>query len=499
MKRREFFKSAVVSLAAVSYPSWKGYADDNTIPIEIPAVTGSRQPIAIERIAVEEFRKSLNGRLLLPEDDDYQVARLVRNRSIDKRPALIAQCRNSEDVQACVNFAHHYQLLTAVKCGAHSVSGKGTCDGGLLIDLSPLQGVSVNPTKRRIFVTGGSLLGRLDEATLPLGLGTTAGTVSHTGVGGLTLGGGFGRLGRRFGLTLDNLKSVEIVTADGQLRYADAEENSELFWGVRGGGGNFGVVTMFEFQLHPMNPKVVGGRITYSFSQVKDLLKFYGEHSVNAPVELYYDPVIFAPPMGFDKMVYFDVCYSGPLDQAEKVLKPLYSAGKVLKDNLETIDYMTLQKSGDDDDPRGASQYLKGGFITDVTSGLIDTLVDNLEAHPTRGSMAFFQQSGGAINEVPADTTAFPHRYANSNLITGSFWPYGVDTAPHIEWSRRYWRKVDKFTKGFYTVDEFSESQQQVNKNFLGNYDRLVKIKNQYDPTNLFRLNANIKPTITAG
>ena len=499
MKRREFFKSAMVSLAAVSYPSWKGYAADNQIPIEIPAITGSGEPIAIERKAIEEFRRNLQGRLLLPEDDGYDIARLVRNMVIDKRPALIAQCINNDDVIESVNFARHYQLLTAVKCGGHSVSGKGTCDDGLIIDLSPLQGTSVNPKTQRILITGGSLLSALDEATVPLGLGTTAGTVSHTGVGGLTLGGGFGRLGRRFGLTIDNLKSVEIVTADGQLRYADAEENADLFWGVRGGGGNFGIVTMFEFQLHPMNPQVVGGRIHYPFSQVKDLLKFYGQHSVGAPAELYYDPVIFAPPMGFGKVVYFDVTYSGPLDQADNALRPLYNAGKVLKDELEVIDYVELQKSGDDDDPRGRSQYLKGGFTVDITSGLIDALVDNLEPHPERGSMAFFQQSGEAINRVLPDATAFPHRYANNNLVTGSFWKHGVETAPHIQWSRAYWKKVEKFTDGFYINDEFSETQQQVNRNFLGNYDRLVKIKNKYDPTNLFRLNANIKPSLTAG
>ena len=289
----------MVSLAAVSYPSWKGYAADNQIPIEIQAITGSGEPIAIERKAIEEFRRNLQGRLLLPEDDGYNIARLVRNMVIDKRPALIAQCINNDDVIESVNFARHYQLLTAVKCGGHSVSGKGTCDDGLIIDLSPLQGTSVDPKTQRILITGGSLLSALDEATVPLGLGTTAGTVSHTGVGGLTLGGGFGRLGRRFGLTIDNLKSVEIVTADGQLRYADDQENSELFWAVRGGGGNFGIVTMFEFQLHPMNPQVVGGRIHYPFSQVKDLLKFYGQHSVGAPAELYYDPVIFAPPSVF--------------------------------------------------------------------------------------------------------------------------------------------------------------------------------------------------------
>ena len=496
MKRREFFKSAMVSLAAVSYPSWKGYADNNTIPFQIPAVTGSRQPIAIERTAVEELRKSLNGRLMLPEDDGYHVARLVRNRIIDKRPALIAKCKNSEDVQAAVNFARHYQLLTAVKCGAHSVSGKGTCDSGLIIDLTPLQGVSVNPTNRRIFITGGSLLSRLDEATLPLGLGTTAGTVSHTGVGGLATGGGFGRLGRKYGLTLDNIKSIQIVTADGQLRYADENENSDLFWGVRGGGGNFGIVTMFEFHLHPMNKDVVGGRITFDFKDVKQLLRFHGEHSLEASWDMYQDPVVFAPPMGYGNTVYFDVCYSGPHKDADKAFAPLRKAGKVIHDEIDIIDYRDLQKSGDDDDPRGASQYLKGGYTINISDGLIDAIVDNLEAHPERGSMAFFQQAGGKINTIASDATAFPSRYAEHKLVTGSFWTVGVDTAPHMAWSRRYWKTVSPYTDGFYINDEFSESQKDVNLNFLGNYERLVEIKNKYDPTNLFRLNANIKPTI---
>ena len=365
-----------------------------------------------------------------------------------------------------------------------------------MIDLSPFRGNRLDIENKRLFITGGSWLSELDDASIPFGLGTTAGTVSHTGVGGLATGGGFGRLGRKYGLTLDNIKSIQIVTADGQLRYADENENSDLFWGVRGGGGNFGIVTMFEFQLHPMNKDVVGGRITFDFKDVKQLLKFHGEHSLEASWDMYQDPVVFAPPMGYGNTVYFDVCYSGPHKDADKAFAPLRKAGKVIHDEIDIIDYRDLQKSGDDDDPRGASQYLKGGYTINISDGLIDAIVDNLEAHPERGSMAFFQQAGGKINTIASDATAFPSRYAEHNLITGSFWTVGVDTAPHMAWSRRYWKTVSPYTDGFYINDEFSESQKDVNLNFLGNYQRLVELKNKYDPTNLFRLNANIKPSI---
>ncbi len=246
---------------------------------------------------------------------------------------------------------------------------------------------------------GGSWLGELDAASLEHGLGTTAGTVSHTGVGGLSLGGGFGRLGRKFGLTLDNIKSVEIVTADGKLQYASEKENSDLFWAIRGGGGNFGIVTTFEFGLHSMDREVIGGRITYPFSEAKQILKFYGEHSISCSRDLYYDPVVFAPPGGYGSTVYIYVCYSGPKKDAEEILRPLYQAGTA-KDYIKSIDYVELQKSGDDDDPRGRSQYLKGGFTVNVSDELINTLVDNMVAHPERGSMAFFQQSGSAIDDI---------------------------------------------------------------------------------------------------
>ncbi|MDE0876656.1 MAG: FAD-binding protein, partial [Porticoccaceae bacterium] len=496
MKRRDFITNSSMAISAMFFPSWKGYSAESEIPTDLLAITGDGENFTLKKADIANLRKSLKGTLLLKDDNGYDVARLVRNRVIDRNPALIAQCVDETDIQKAINFAREFNLLTAVKCGGHSVSGKGTCDQGIIIDLSPFRRNRLDIENRRLFITGGSWLGDLDDATIPYGLGTTAGTVSHTGVGGLATGGGFGRLGRKYGLTLDNIKSIQIVTADGQLRYADENENADLFWGVRGGGGNFGIVTMFEFQLHPMNKHVVGGRITFDFSQVKQLLKFHAEHSLEASVDMYQDPVVFAPPMGYGNTVYFDVCYSGPLEMADKAFEPLRKAGKIIQDDIDIIDYAVLQKSGDDNDPRGRSQYLKGGFTINITDGLIDAIVDNLESHPERGSMAFFQQAGGKINTVAPDATAFPHRYPEHNLITGSFWKKGVDTAPHIAWSRSYWKQVSPYTDGFYINDEFSESQKDVNLNFLGNYERLVQIKNKYDPTNLFRLNANIKPTV---
>ena len=339
MKRRDFLAGSTVAISAALFPSWKGFSAETNIPLVIPAVTGNKEEITIIRSSIVDLKQSLKGRVLLSSDSEYHVARLVRNRIIDKKPALIVQCVDEADIQKAVNFARSHNILTAVKCGGHSVSGKGTCDQGLMIDLSPFRGTKLDKENKRLFIKGGSWLGEMDEATIPHGLGTTAGTVSHTGVGGLATGGGFGRLGRKYGLTLDNIVSIEIVTADGELRYADKNENPDLFWAVRGGGGNFGIVTTFEFKLHEMNKDVIGGRITFDFKDVKQLLKFHGEHSLEASWDMYQDPVVFAPPGGFGNTVYFDVCYSGPHKDADKAFAPLRKAGKVIHDEIDIIDY----------------------------------------------------------------------------------------------------------------------------------------------------------------
>jgi len=497
MNRRKFFRSALGVSAAVTVPSFRAFTADTSLADEIQAIKGSGETTRVERAAVEELRSNLRGRILLPDSDGYEVARRMRNRMIDKRPALIVQCVGAGDVTEAVNFARHYELLTAVRCGGHNVAGKGTCDGGIMIDLSPLQGVRVDPIARTARVAGGSLLGSMDAECQGFGLVTPSGTVSHTGVGGLTLGGGLGRLARQYGLAVDNLNAADIITADGEFRRASAEENPDLFWAVRGGGGNFGVVTSFEFALHPLAHQVIGGTIMFPFSQAKDLLNFYPDYCEKMSDDMYADPVIFAPPGGAGNMVYFEVCYAGPHRNAERVLEPLRRAGTPIFDGLKAIDYVVLQRSSDDTDPRGTGQYLKSGFTTEISSELVDNLVDHLEPHPERGGMAFFQQCGGAIGRVASDATAFAHRYAKHNLTVGSVWTTGIeDTAPHVRWTRDYWGSVEEFTHGFYANDEFAVSPTRAQQNYLGNTERLVKVKNKYDPTNLFRLNSNIRPTV---
>jgi FAD/FMN-containing dehydrogenase len=399
------------------------------------------------------------------------------------------------DIQNAVTFARERELLVAVKCGGHSFSGKSTCDGGMQIDLSHIRGARVDPKTRTAFVEGGSHLGDLDHESMAQGLVTTAGTVSHTGVGGLTLGGGFGRVGRRFGLAVDNVTGVDIVTADGQLRHASADENSDLYWGVRGGGGNFGVVTSFEFALHPMQRTVIGGEAVYPIERTKDVLKVYAEMSADAPDDLYVDYIMLAPPDGNNSVSMIHVCYSGPENKADKVLAPLKKLGAPLANTIKAVDYVTIQKSFDNSDPRVGGDYMKSGFTSGIADGLITAIADYFEPHPDRLSMLFFQHSGGAIGRVDPDATAFAHRYASHALGSVATWNPGSDPAPHFAYNRSFWKELEPHTRGFYTNEVDDEAQTVVNANYQGNFERLLKVKDAYDPTNLFRLNANIRRT----
>jgi len=410
MKRRTLLYAGIGAAAAASYPVWRYYSGKPSSLASVNAVSILGVEVTLDAFVLAALAKSIKGHLFFSGSDGYEIARRVRNGTIDKYPALVAQCASAADVIEVVNFANHYQLLTAMKCGGHNIAGNGTCEGGLLIDLSLIQGVAVNPERRVASVLGGSLLAELDEKSQAHGLVTTAGTVSHTGVGGLALGGGFGRLARRFGLTSDNLLAADIVTSDGQLRRASVDENPDLYWALRGGGGNFGVVTSFDFQLHPMDRQVIGGEIYYPYEKAKEVINFYAEYCQDMPDDLYVDLVIFAPPFGLKSALYIDVCYSGPPQKAARVLEPLRRFVKPLKDEIRQIDYVELQKSSDDSDPRGTGQHLKSGFVKTISKALVDTLVENLESNMLRGSMAFFQQAGGAIREIPTSATAFPHR-----------------------------------------------------------------------------------------
>lgn len=504
MKRRHFLQSSVAAAAGAAIPlslfsksaMAQAVAELSEARSDINAVTGDGTEVTIERSAVEELGAALRGRLLMPGQEGYDTARLVLNADIDKHPALIVQPTGSADVSSAVQFARERNLLLAVKCGGHSWAGKSTCERGLQIDLSSYRGVQIDPVARRAWVAGGSLLGEMDHESMARGLVTTAGTVSHTGVGGLTLGGGFGRVARRFGLALDNVRGAQVVTADGQLRNAGPDENPDLYWGIRGGGGNFGVVTNFEFELHPMQREVVAGSTIWPLAQAKDVLRLYGDALAAAPDDLYLDFILSSEAGSADGVAIIYGCYSGPQEKAEQVLATVRGFGSPIDDTFQTRDYVAEQRRFDYSDPRANGTYLKSGFIEEVSEGLVDALVDGFEAIPDRSATVFFQCSGGAIGRVPADATAFAHRFSLASVFTTADWPAGTPRDAHVQYVRNHWSNIEPHTRGWYINEVANESQEAINANFEDNYARLVQVKNEYDPGNLFRLNANVKPTV---
>jgi hypothetical protein len=500
MHRRTFLQSAMAAAALASLPRSHALAEvlrgEAVPPSSLDAVTGDGKQVTLSPRAIADLRARLRGRLLLAQDHGYDDARQILSPSFDRHPVLVVQPAGASDVSAAVEFAQeHGGLLTAVKCGGHSYSGQSTCDRGLQIDLSRLRHVKVDPGSRTAWAAGGNLLGDVDHETLAHGLVAPFGTVSHTGVGGLVTGGGFGRLGRRFGLSIDNVKRVQVVSADGRIRGADAEENPDLFWGVRGGGGNFGVVTSFEFGLHPMNRQVMGGRLVFPMSKAREALAVYGQYMPEAPDELSLDFVMVQPPGDAPGMVGFGVCWSGPPGGFEKAMAPLRSLGTPVADAVKPMDYQALQRSGDVDDPRSEALYLKGGFIMDLSPALISTIVDGFRPDPRRATVFFFQPGGGAIARVPAGDTAFAQRDIFANMLLINSWRFGEDGAEHIQAARDHWSELERFTYGFYVNDLLPDATTAaIQQNYRQNHERLVKVKNQYDPTNLFRMNANIRP-----
>jgi hypothetical protein len=499
MNRRHFLGTAVSAGIAATF---SGSANASslmqsllTISSSLVGRNGDGAEVTIEAAALEELKGALRGNLLLADSDGYDKARRVLNPSFDRFPALIVQPSGAADVASAVTFARERGLLLAVKCGGHSFSGKSTCDGGMQIDLSLMRGARVDRSNKRAHVAGGSLLGDLDHESMAQGMVTTAGTVSHTGVGGLSLGGGFGRLARKHGLTLDNIESVEIVTADGQIRRASADENPDLFWGIRGGGGNFGIVTSFEFRLHPMNRTVIAGDVVLSVDRFKDLMHFYADHCHDIADEVSLDLIASSPAGGEPGAALIHAVYSGDPSKADKVLPPFEKLGEPIANTIGPVDYVALQRMWDDSDPRQGGEYIKSGFVTDVDGAQINAIADGFESHPDRSTMFFYQHSGGAINRVATDATAFPNRNAVTGPAVVVSWKDGIDGSAHVDYIRSYWSDIEKFTDGFYTNTGDFETQESLNRNYRSNHPRLVSLKDKYDPGNLFRLNANIQPS----
>lgn len=456
----------------------------------LAAVSLEGKGIEIEAAAVRELGEACRGDVLLPGQVGYDSARKVWNGMHDKHPALIARCIDPADVRHAVDFARERDLLVAVRGGGHSWPGKSVCEGGLMIDLALQTDVDVDPARRIASVQGGALLNHLDSAALPHGLVTTGGVVSHTGVGGFTLGGGFGRLNRKFGLAVDNVLAVDIVTADGKMHTVSAENEPDLFWAVRGGGGNFGVVTSFEFQLHPFDRNVLSGMIIWPVEQAREVLDFYAGWYTGLSDDLYAGPVMLTMPDG-TSVIAMEVVYAGEPAAGEKELEPMRKIGSPIEDGVKVQDYMVMQTHEDGTFAHGIRSYIKNGMVREITPGLIDAMVESFVPDP-RLAM-FTHTSGGAVNRVDVLDTAFPHRNAETMVLVGGGWTDPSQDEEAIAIARKWFKQLQPYMGGFYDNIEF-DAKDPRGENYGPAFTRLREFKGRYDPGNLFRLNRNIEP-----
>jgi FAD/FMN-containing dehydrogenase len=493
--RRQFLRHSLLALPAAAFPFGSLFAGaDASIANDVEAVTGDGKQVLLKAADVRDFAAGLRGELLVRDSAGYDSARRVWNGAFDRHPAMIARCTGAADVMRAVGFAASNHLLLSVRGGGHSLSGQSVCDKGLMIDLSQMDGVRIDPARRIATVEGGALLGALDRESLAQGLATTAGTVSHTGVGGLTLGGGFGRLGRKFGLTCDNVRAVDLVSAGGKFLTASSQQNKDLFWGLRGGGGNFGVATSFEFQLHPVDPVMVGGELVYAWEDAPAVLKFFFESAPQMPDELNVDASLVRLPNDA-RFLTLDICYCGPRAQAERVLAPLRQIRKPTRDSVAATPYVQLQSSGDAGLAHGRRYYIKGGFVQKYSPGLLEVAIATIsEAKLPVVQAVVFPQGGGAYKRVKPDSTAFAQRAADHNVFLFNSWEDPAFNDPVAAWVRANWAKVEPHTFGFYVNEFNADDAARLRDTYGANFDRLVALKTRYDPGNLFRLNANVAP-----
>ena len=446
--------------------------------------------------AIEKLRASVRGAVLCPGQDGYDSARKIPNGMIERRPAVIARCMGAADVLACVRFAREQDLIVAVRGGGHSVAGKSVCDDGLMIDLSTMKGIRVDPVKRTVRAEPGLTLGEFDRETQAFGLATTLGVVSRTGIAGLTLGGGWGHLHAKFGLALDNLIGADVVTADGRLLTANASENGDLFWGIRGGSGNFGIVTSLEYRLHELGP-IFGGGVFYPAAQAGEVLRFFRDFSQTIPDELVIQCGSFATP---DKMRVFAVaaCYCGRISDGEKALKPLRAFGSPVADIMGEMSYLQLQTMFDPFFPPGRQTYVKSNFLRALNDDAVQAVAGYAGKSPSPYSFApFVEHWHGAATRVGITDTAFPHRQHSYNLMFWSNWESPSESERNIQWTRTSWTALRPYlVEGSYGNYVSDEGDPFARAAYGPNYDRLVALKNKYDPANFFRMNHNIKPTI---
>ena len=496
MKRRAFCASGVAALASAALPYRNVVAA--TSGSDVAAVGLNGQQLTLKAADINALGAGMRGELLSMGDPGYDVARRLWNGAFDRKPALVARCVSTADVVRAVDFASGNGILTAVRGGGHSLSGQSVCEGGIVIDLSPMRSVHIDPLEKLARVEPGTLIGQFDTEAQAFGLATTVGVAADTGMAGLTLGGGLGRLGPKFGLTIDNFTGADVVTADARFVRASADENPDLFWGLRGGGGNFGVVTSFEYRLHAVGPMLFGGDLIYPFAGARRLMRSFADFAAAAPDELYV-LTHFASTAEGTRQVKFTVCYCGPPGQAERVVAPLRRLGKPLEDHLAPASYLDLQSARDALKPYPPyGYYIKGGLIRNLTPTLVDVVIDYIESAPLQSGSIALEPAGGAASRVPPEATAYWNRQGTYSILAIGTWKVPSDGAPrNTEWVRSAWARLEPFTQGYYVnlgETEQSAHEHRVRAAYGENYPRLAALKKRYDPTNLFRLNANIKP-----
>ncbi|SED70177.1 FAD/FMN-containing dehydrogenase [Rhizobiales bacterium GAS188] len=447
--------------------------------------------------AIEHFKSGLTGSVLRPVDDGYEDARRIWNAMVDKRPALIARCRTVSDIASSVHFARDHALPLSVRGGGHNVAGNAVCDDGLMIDLSLMRGIRVSAEKRTASAEAGCTWRDFDRATHAFQLATTGGIIPATGIAGLTLGGGLGWLMRKHGLSCDNLVSVDLVLADGRRVTASATENTELFWGLRGGGGNFGVATSFQYRLHPID-KVLAGMVIHPLERASDALKFVRGFAQSAPDDLTPMVVFLTAPDG-NKALAVLGCFSGPISEGEKVLAPLRQFGAPVADTFAAISYVDFQALLEPGFPPGLQNYWKSNFLRDLSDEVIEILVEGFRSVPSPTTAIALEQLGGAVSRVPEDDTAFNHRKNSFNALIVSSWSDRAENQKHIRWTRQLWQALQPHSSGDvyvnYLGQEADEGPDRVRAAYGAcKYERLLALKHEYDPQNMFRMNQNIRP-----
>jgi FAD binding domain/Berberine and berberine like len=501
--RRHFLGTAAAMAVALPSRLWAD-AGSGALPDTLVAVGSTGKAVTLSASDIKDLRDGLKGPLLLARDPAYDQVRRVWNGAFDRHPALIVRCRTTADVARAVGFAAAHALLTAVKGGGHSLSGQSTCDGGLMIDLSLMRGIDVDPVRKLARVQPGVLLGELDARNQSLGLVTPLGTASDTGIAGLTLGGGQGRLMRKFGLSCDNVRSYELVTADGQIRQVSAQDNPDLYWALRGGGGNFGIVTMFEYQLHPLAHPVLAGDRLYPMSQARPVLTALAELAANAPDDLYLSGGVFAmgpgDPLPPGNYVGIEVVYSGAPGDGERLIAPLAKLGKPLVDGVAPKRYVDAQNglggAAPPALPPGLGVYVKTGFLPAIPDNLISEIIHAANNGPPWMQAIGLGALAGVAARVKPEATAYWNRSSQWDLLLSGAWTDHTQDQHNAVVLRDLWKGLEPFTKGYYVNTDPSADEQRLRATYGGNYQRLVQLKNRYDPANLFRLNANIKPAV---